>query len=99
MSEDPRDRKVTIRQKRWQLRFQKMKPKLYGECDPPSEQGKEIRIKRHLKGRIMLDTLLHELWHAAQWDLDETVIEEIATSVASVLWDLGYRAPWDKPND
>jgi hypothetical protein len=37
--------------------------------------------------------VIHELLHAAHWDLDELAVEETAEDLARVLWKLGYRSP------
>ncbi len=80
---------VTMLGKRWRIRFVSMKD--YGECDPPSKTGKEIRIRKGLKGEILLDTILHELAHAADQSKDEEWVNEMASDMARALWRLGYR--------
>ena len=65
-------------------------------CDPPNEPGKRIRIRQGLKGERELDTLIHELMHAAHWDLDEQAVNDTAEDIARVLWRLGYRRTFDK---
>lgn len=82
---------VKIRGKRYRLRFADLPPELDGDCDNPATKGKAIRINRKLRGLEQLDTIIHELLHAAFWDLDEQAILEAGTDVAKALWRLGYR--------
>ena len=54
-----------------------------------------VVIEESLKVQEMLDTLLHELFHAGNWDIKENAIEEFCADVALILWNLGYRGVWD----
>lgn len=63
-----------------------------GDCDAGrSRKRYVIRVKRSLKGRLRLDTVVHELLHALHPELEESVVEDSATAIARVLWKLGYR--------
>lgn len=63
-----------------------------GGCDgPPSVSGKELSLKRGLKGIELLTTAIHEGLHATNWDLDETTVDETSTDIAKFLWRLGFR--------
>jgi len=55
-----------------------------------------VVIEESLKGQEMLDTLLHELFHAGNWDIKEDAVEEFCTDAARILWNLGYRSVWDE---
>ena len=57
-----------------------------GSCDPPTKPNKEIKILSSLKGQEKLEVMLHEILHAALWDLDEQAIEETAADAARALW-------------
>ena len=86
---------VIIRGRRWQLVFERS-PRCAGSlcdgfCEPPGYKGKRIVIKANMPPRRELDTIIHELLHAACWDLDEECISETATDIARVLDSLGYR--------
>lgn len=84
--------KVTIRNKAWDFRFVKrLPPDTLGHCDHPQRQAKQIRVLEKLKGKDRLDCVIHELLHAACWDLAEETVDQTATDVAAVLWKLGYR--------
>ncbi len=90
---DPRV--ITIRKKRWKLKFCSLPKGLCGEADPPSETGKEVRISSSIHGQELLDTIIHECFHCGHWDIDESVVEEFATDLARILWGLGYRTSLD----
>lgn len=83
--------RITLLGKRWNLRFVPgMKD--WGQCDNPASAKKEIRVNAKAKGIDLLDTLIHEMLHAAEWHKDETSwIEPVASDMARVLWQLGYR--------
>lgn len=56
-----------------------------------SDDRREILVLDGQRGRDELDTLIHEMTHAAQWDLGEEAVEEIGTDLASALWRMGWR--------
>ena len=60
--------------------------KKLGDCDAPQTKNKQIRILSSLEGQEKLRVLLHEFLHAALWDLDEEVIEEISSDAARLIW-------------
>jgi hypothetical protein len=62
-----------------------------GDCDPPNQPNKEIRISSALRGEERLEVLIHELVHAAGWHIDETFVERFARDAARAFWRLGYR--------
>jgi hypothetical protein len=82
--------RVKVLGKVWNLRFA---PNLAnrGDCDPPDQPGKEIRIASTLRSEERLEVLLHELLHAAGWHIDESFVEQFASDAARALWRLGYR--------
>lgn len=82
--------RVKILGKVWSLRFA---PNMAnrGDCDPPSQPGKAIRISSTLRGEERLEVLLHELVHAAGWHIDEGFVAQFASDAARALWRLGYR--------
>jgi hypothetical protein len=91
------DHLVVVRRRRYrlrtvkprQMRFHNDKP--FGECDSPSDANKEIRILYTLRGVQLLEVIIHELLHAALWDIDEEAISEAARDIARILWKLGFR--------
>lgn len=83
--------RIRILGKFWKLMFGGLKRPKLGECDSPKSVGKRIRINSTLKGQEELDTIIHEVFHAGFWHVDEEVVEEFGTDLARILWKLGYR--------
>ena len=84
--------RVEIRGRRYSLKFGAASVvSALGSCDAPDSKGKTIRIRRSLRGRDRMTVVVHELLHAALWDLSEESVDETAEAVARVLWSLGYR--------
>lgn len=84
---------IEINGKRWKLTemtSNALGRDKFGECDPPSKQGKEIRIYYRLKGEKRLEILLHEMLHASDWSKDETWVDGTARDLARALTRLGY---------
>lgn len=59
---------------------------VYGLCD-----GDEITVDPRSNGKEHLDTFIHELLHAEFPKFDEKRVSDVANSISSMLWDLGYR--------
>lgn len=68
-----------------------------GKCDPPDRRGKMILIDSRITGERELDTLIHEMLHAADWSKDEAWVSGLASDMARVLSRLGYARPSGKP--
>ena len=83
--------RIKVGGKYWDLTFSKMKGKYLGRCDAPHIPEKKIKISKDIEGKEELDTLLHELLHAADWWKDEEWVEQTASEIATVLWRLGWR--------
>ena len=83
--------RITLLGKRWNLLFAPPEKGNRGDIDPPHTRGKTIRICPKLQDLAELDTLVHELLHAADWHRDEEWIETVATDISRVLWKLNYR--------
>ena len=81
---------VTIGGKRWNLVFEGTPRDANGACDHPTAVGKRIRIRRSLRGETRLDTIIHEVLHAADWSKDEEWVGQTATELARILTRLGY---------
>lgn len=88
----PQDHHVTIDGKRWLLRFTKLKGDAVGWTYFDNATAPRILIDERLKGGARLETILHEIAHAA---LGPTISEESITELARVqrrvLTMLGYR--------
>lgn len=62
-----------------------------GWCDPPDSAGKQIRIRDGMDEETELDTLIHEMLHAAAWHVREDLVDQFASDAARVLTKLGWR--------
>lgn len=82
--------KVKICRKWWRLQFCRL-AKNYGDIDPPTQTDKAIRIDSSLRGRKLLEILLHESHHGGDWRADEDHIRELSHDQSVMLWRLGYR--------
>jgi len=83
--------RVKISNRYYDLRFVKNLASK-GLCDAPHIKGRKILIKSDLTGEDRLDTLLHEILHAADWYKDEEWICRCATDSARILTKLGYHS-------
>jgi len=59
-----------------------------GECD---YDARTIRIPIDGDTETELDVCIHEAIHACLPDIDETAVDETATSIARLLWRLQWR--------
>lgn len=82
------DRILKIRGQRWRLRFVTNLGESEGLC---VKNERLIRIALGYPEDRMLDSVVHEILHAALWDLDEEAVEETANAISSALIRLGYR--------
>lgn len=88
--------RFTVDGRRFTLSFPSRRPRNRGVlCDGLTTcapgQPRTVKVWDGLEGEDRLNTILHELLHAAGWPLDEAFVEEYGTVAASVLWKLGYR--------
>lgn len=92
----PQDHHVKIDGKRWLLRFTKLTGDAAGWTYFDNAQRPRILIDEKLRGGAKLETIVHELLHAA---LGPTISEEAVTEAARVirrtLVTLGYREVTD----
>lgn len=93
-------RSVVIGNKRWKFVRRPIKAKsesghpVFGLCDPPDAPNKTITVEKRLRGKLEMDTTIHEVVHAALWEvLAEEFVERMATDITNVLWRMGYRKP------
>lgn len=84
--------RLDIRGRRWNLEVVDRLPDAsHGDIDPYDRPGKQIRVARMQTPLDALDTVLHELLHAAYPDLCEEAITEGATDIARAMYRLGCR--------
>jgi hypothetical protein len=82
------DRILKIRGQKWRLRFVPFLGNAEGVCDKPE---RTIRIALGKSEQDTLDSIIHEILHAAMWDLDEEAVFTTANAISEALWKLGYR--------
>lgn len=85
---------IKINKKKWKIKIVKstdLSPVSYGECDDVSCTNPEIWIKRSLKPKDLMDTVIHEVLHAVRPELSEEAVLETASTIADALWKLKYR--------
>ena len=82
---------VTLRGRKWKVVFTRLPRGTDGECDDPRERGKEIRISTRLSEQDALETIVHEVLHAADFDKKEEWADDVGRNLARLLWRLGYR--------
>ena len=89
---------VTVNGKRWDMVFAST-PGCDGECDPPTKKKKQIRLHSRLKRdpRRLLEVIIHECLHAADWSKAEEWVEPTAEDIARALWKAGFRL--SEPNE
>ncbi len=89
----PRDSTITIGGRRWRLTYTKLPSGRDADCDPPERRCKVIRLRPSLKQhpRLLLEALLHEGTHAADFTLPEGFVEMLARDLTRVLWSQGFR--------
>lgn len=83
---------VTINGKRWNMVFAPV-PDCDGKCDSPDSKKKQIKLAPRLKKdpRRLLEVVVHECLHAADWSKAEEWIEPTAEDIARALWKIGFR--------
>jgi hypothetical protein len=81
------DRILNIRGQKWRIRFVPFLGDAEGVCDKPE---RTIRIALGKSDQDTLDSIIHEILHAALWDLDEHAVHTTANAIAEALWKLGY---------
>lgn len=84
---------LTILGRRWRFEWfrRRRNGPVWGECDPPDAPGKTIRVAYNQPEKELLDTVIHEVMHAADWHRTEEWVGEFGTDLSNALWRLGYR--------
>lgn len=90
-------RRVYIGDRQWTIQHVgRLPPDRDADCD---WKARIIRVRSTLHGVALMDALLHELTHARFWDLDESVVNEFASTAAAILDREGFRQPDDHEED
>lgn len=66
-----------------------------GTCTGPDGYPPHITINHTLRGRRLLETLIHEGIHASDFEMDEKKVTRIARDLAKFLHRWGYRVKDD----
>jgi hypothetical protein len=82
------DRILKIRGQKWRIRFVPFLGAAEGLCDKPA---RTIKIALGHDEWETMDSIIHEVLHAALWDLDEEAVHTTANAISEALWKLGYR--------
>lgn len=62
-----------------------------GDSDRPKSKHKQIRIWDRLRGRRLLETMIHEFTHCAHPKWDEEAVEEFSRDLALFIYRMGFR--------
>jgi hypothetical protein len=93
----PTDHHFTLAGVKWLLRFTRLRGAAAGWANWPDPKNplteRKILVDERLKGRALLETIIHECLHACFPQMSEETITEAARDIARVLWSLGYRKP------
>lgn len=89
--------RVRIGDRLWRIRFREARAmgRDWGRCDHPPGRHPTIEIRRSLSELNILDTLVHEILHAARPELDEEAIDKTAACIARALYQTGWRRTLD----
>lgn len=77
---------VPIRGAMWTIQFvgrKDMPRATWGDCN---HEKRLIRVRKDLSPLNFTDTLIHEIKHAQQYELDEQFVSETATEMASIIF-------------
>jgi hypothetical protein len=81
--------RIRVLGKSWDFSFKTLPfmGKDWGLCSPPHIKRKWIHVLDTLRGRDALDTVAHELLHAAAWDvLKEEFVDTLARDISKVIF-------------
>jgi hypothetical protein len=83
---------ITIMGKRYHLKYVTRLPgDVLGLCDHPDNAHKLIRLTKGMRQDKELEITVHELLHAANWQLDHDWVIQTSRDVSRVLFRLGWR--------
>jgi hypothetical protein len=77
--------RVKVLGKYWDLSFPPNLGSNDGLCQGPANKAKKMYVQGGLRGEEFLDTIIHEMIHAAGWHLDEPFVTQFAADLAKVL--------------
>lgn len=77
--------RVKVLGKYWDMIFGGTAPDEDGRCDAPDIPKRKIRLRRGLRGDVLLETVIHEVVHAAAFHVDEEYVSEFAADLTRIL--------------
>lgn len=66
-------------------------PDSYGCCSHPADDNPEILVWDRLKGKKLIEIIIHEMMHGAFPQVAESVIKKNSREMANVIWEKGFR--------
>jgi len=76
--------RATIRDQVWRVEFAHIGD--FGHCEYGScRRTRRIRLSPSQSDAELLDTVIHEMIHAQDWDLSEEAVTQRATEIATVV--------------
>jgi len=71
-----------------------LEEKIHGLCSSGKKSSPQIYLNDGFKNtRICMETLVHELLHACNWDASEVKVDAAARDITKVLWRLYQPRP------
>jgi hypothetical protein len=84
-------RRFNLNGRQLRILFVRFRRKYHGLCDPPGVKPREIWVDRRLKGRKLLEIVLHEVAHARFWWMPEKDVQRFARDLSRLIIRLGFR--------
>ena len=84
-------RRFKLNGRQLRILFVRFRRNYHGLCDPPGVTPREIWVDRRLRGRKLLEIVLHEVIHARFWELPERDVRNLALDLSRLIIRLGFR--------
>jgi hypothetical protein len=91
--------RITFLGKRWLVRWvarlgskRGKRGGVVGDCSPPDQPSRTIRVQAGLSRSEEREILIHELTHAAFYAMDEGAVRSFAANLNAALTKLGHPA-------
>lgn len=94
-------RSITVGGKRWPISFDHRFKHHYAECNDGSDGKRRCIMLDHrilADDRLLIDSLLHEMLHAAGWPIDEAFVDKFAEDAAKVPMRFGFSRSNSNPS-
>lgn len=77
--------RVKVLGRYWGMIFGGTGPNEDGRCDAPEIPNRRICLRKSLRGDDLLETVIHEVVHAAAFHVDEEYVTEFAADLTRIL--------------